>query len=184
MKDSSIYKSALIISISVHSLVALFSLVNAADMIYLNNINQEYKTNYTKERMVAFRLDNIKKVKSGEKKEINAIQGNNADSNGETSATETENTLRYFEAVKQYIEKRKVYPVSAKRRGIEGEVLLTFIVGHKGEIRSVKVSESSGHEILDCAAADTVIKSAPFPGFDGFINKHELEMSIILAYKL
>ncbi|HOP63371.1 MAG TPA: TonB family protein [Spirochaetota bacterium] len=185
MKDRKIYRGALVLSVSVHAVIALISLVNAANVISYNNINQDFKNRqYNRERIVAFRLDNIKKIKAGKKIDISELQGKKADNSGEKSAVEVENTLRYFEAIKQYIEKRKVYPVSAKRRGIEGEILLSFIVGYNGEVRSVKVTKSSGYEILDKAAADTIIKSAPFSGFAEFIKKHELEMNIIIAYKL
>jgi len=46
------------------------------------------------------------------------------------------------------------YPERARRRGMEGEVLLLVRVGMDGSVADVKVATSSGHEELDRAAVD------------------------------
>ena len=48
------------------------------------------------------------------------------------------------------------YPRSAKRRGIQGEVLLEVAVKTDGSAASVLVSHSSGHAVLDRAALAAV----------------------------
>ncbi|MDO9515572.1 MAG: energy transducer TonB [Syntrophales bacterium] len=48
------------------------------------------------------------------------------------------------------------YPEIARRRGYEGEVLLSVMVSVDGTVAALKVKESSGHPILDRAAMKTV----------------------------
>ncbi|KPV39265.1 hypothetical protein AN478_12070 [Thiohalorhabdus denitrificans] len=48
------------------------------------------------------------------------------------------------------------YPLRARRRGLEGTVLLQVRVSPEGEPVAVRVDESSGHGILDRTARETV----------------------------
>lgn len=48
------------------------------------------------------------------------------------------------------------YPLAARRRGLEGRVLLSAHVRADGHCAEVHVRTSSGHELLDAAALDTV----------------------------
>lgn len=48
------------------------------------------------------------------------------------------------------------YPLVARRRGLEGEVLLAVHVSREGLASEVHVKQSSGHALLDGAALDTV----------------------------
>ena len=50
------------------------------------------------------------------------------------------------------------YPIRARRNGIQGTVLLDVIVGADGTAQSVKIAASSGHDILDHIARQTVKK--------------------------
>lgn len=51
---------------------------------------------------------------------------------------------------------RPSYPLAARRLGLEGRVLLEVVVAPDGRPTSVRVRESSGHEMLDDSAAETV----------------------------
>ena len=48
------------------------------------------------------------------------------------------------------------YPFAARRRGLEGKVLLRVAVLPSGAAASVTVESSSGHRILDRAAREAV----------------------------
>ena len=52
--------------------------------------------------------------------------------------------------------KQPPYPVMAKRRGYEGEVLLHVLVDSEGKVSELKIKHSSGHKSLDRAALKTV----------------------------
>lgn len=49
------------------------------------------------------------------------------------------------------------YPASARRRGIEGAVMLEARVGPAGEAREVKIASSAGDAALDEAAVQAVL---------------------------
>jgi len=48
------------------------------------------------------------------------------------------------------------YPYLARRRGLEGTVLLEALVSPQGKVKDLRVSQSSGHEMLDQAALGAV----------------------------
>lgn len=48
------------------------------------------------------------------------------------------------------------YPAQAKRRGMQGSVMLGVVVRHDGTAKSVTVAESSGFAMLDESAKDAV----------------------------
>ena len=48
------------------------------------------------------------------------------------------------------------YPAFARRMGMEGTVMLKVLVSRQGTALKIEIAHSSGHEILDKAAADAV----------------------------
>jgi protein TonB len=48
------------------------------------------------------------------------------------------------------------YPALARKRGYEGKVIIEVLVDEKGFPSEIKIAESSGHAILDNAAAEAV----------------------------
>ncbi len=56
------------------------------------------------------------------------------------------------------------YPRAARRRGIEGRLLLRVAVSAAGQAEKIEVIESSGHELLDRAAEQAVWKWRFEPG--------------------
>jgi protein TonB len=69
----------------------------------------------------------------------------------------------YFASIRSIISSNKKYPAIAKRRGIQGRVVLQFIVLKDGSVKSQGISESSGFSILDRAALLILEESTPFP---------------------
>jgi protein TonB len=61
------------------------------------------------------------------------------------------------------INESKYYPASARRSGITGSPRVAFAVDEGGQVRWVKLVQSSGRRILDDAAVETVRRAAPLP---------------------
>lgn len=61
------------------------------------------------------------------------------------------------------------YPLSARRRGLAGKVVLDVLVDRTGRVGNVTVAESSGHGILDRAALSAVKDWLFEPGSRGGI---------------
>lgn len=66
-------------------------------------------------------------------------------------------------ALRAIIQRHLVYPGVARRKGWEGKVLLSFIICGNGRAREVTVLESSGRDLLDRHALQTVAMITDFP---------------------
>lgn len=60
-----------------------------------------------------------------------------------------------------------VYPRAARRRGMEGEVLLDVLVNAEGRVEELELSRTSGHRVLDRAALAAVRRWSFTPGRRG-----------------
>ncbi len=70
-------------------------------------------------------------------------------------------TERYLTEVMAHIEKHKWYPKAARRRGVEGEVHVRFVLHHDGSTEGLRVE--SGPSMLVAAARKAVEKAMPMP---------------------
>lgn len=69
----------------------------------------------------------------------------------------------YVREVKKLIGAQSYYPQSAKKRGIEGTVNVTFSVSSRGEVYDVNISKGSGFNLLDDNALSIVKSVSPLP---------------------
>jgi len=69
----------------------------------------------------------------------------------------------YYALITAAIEKAKTYPFLARKKKIEGTVIVSFRINAKGYPQDINIRKSSGFEILDSAAIKILIKAAPFP---------------------
>ncbi len=85
----------------------------------------------------------------------------------------------HFLYIKELVQKKALYPAMARRMGWEGRVVVAFTIQSDGTARDLKITESSGHELLNRTALDAVRRAAPFP-------KPPAEAVIVLplAYRL
>lgn len=72
-------------------------------------------------------------------------------------------------ALRDRIEQAKRYPLLARQLGVEGTVRVRFMLSPQGQIRSLAIAESSGHDILDEAAKRTIQKAVPLPYVPGWL---------------
>lgn len=89
-------------------------------------------------------------------------------SGGATGAVDREKRRQrylkeHFTYIRDMVMQRLVYPLQARRMGWGGRVTVSFVVSEDGSARNIAVRESSGYQILDNCAMDTVRKVAPFP---------------------
>ena len=78
-----------------------------------------------------------------------------------------EDELRRQSLIRGHLEAFKFYPASARRRGIEGDVDVSFSLTGGGMAEQVKVRKGSGYAVLDRAALMTVARAQPFPVGNG-----------------
>jgi TonB family protein len=82
-----------------------------------------------------------------------------------------------LELIGSAIERVKVYPALARKRGIEGTVYISFRIDYDGKPEGISILRSSGFGILDAATVDVVRKAAPFP-------RVERRVEIPVTYRL
>ncbi len=70
------------------------------------------------------------------------------------------------------------YPFRARKKGLEGIVIMNVIISKYGEPVSCYITDSSGHKDLDNAALDTVMSSYFQPGT---VNGEEMESLLVIS---
>ena len=69
----------------------------------------------------------------------------------------------HFADIRDLIQRNVTYPLSARKRGWEGKVSVSFVISPEGKASNVKITQSSGKAVLDKCALDAVWKASPFP---------------------
>ena len=117
---------------------------------------------------------------------ISKEEGYRKERNGEINKVDlNENEdFFYYKIVKEKIIKKIVYPEIARRRNIEGNVKIGFIVLRNGELEEIKVIKSSKYEILDKNSIDIIKSAFPFPKFPDTLNYEKILFVMDFNYKL
>jgi len=76
------------------------------------------------------------------------------------------------------------YPPLARRAGWEGTVLLSVTLDPDGVLAAVRVERSSGHQILDRAAADTLRRVGRIQETARWLQGQTLELLLPIVYRL
>ena len=92
--------------------------------------------------------------------------------------------LSYFIWLRKSIELTWVYPSSAVRQGLQGEVRLEFKIEKDGRMTRIRVLSSSGYEILDRAIVDAIKLAAPFAPLPKSMAKDSLMVTATFRYVL
>ncbi len=87
-------------------------------------------------------------------------------------------------AIRQRLAQFQSYPPSARRRGIEGDVTVRFVIGQRGKVMDSELIKSSGSRHLDQAALRLVADAAPYPSLPASISASRLEVKIPIEYRL
>lgn len=111
----------------------------------------------------------------------------NSNANGRADAKTndggTKAASNYKGKVFSKVRRAQRYPRKAERKKIQGTVHVSFTVAKSGSVSNIRVVRSSGHAILDKAAADQVRRAAPMPKFPKNIKKTKLAFRARIAFK-
>lgn len=81
------------------------------------------------------------------------------------------------------IETLKQYPALARVNHLEGRVVVRIVIEEDGRIASVEIAKSSGHDVLDQAAMETLRQASPI-ALSRPLEKSPVTMHIPLSYRL
>lgn len=90
----------------------------------------------------------------------------------------------YLGLVFQKLESHKRYPRIAERSGLNGQVVLRFIVRWDGEVLNPEVVEVVGHDSFRQAALQALRRVGQLPNFPDEIRRREIVVEVPITYKL
>ncbi|MEQ6203764.1 energy transducer TonB [Sulfitobacter sp. HNIBRBA2951] len=104
-----------------------------------------------------------------------------AESEGLT-AEQTEEIREWQKSIVLLISGAKTYPAKARSAKIEGEVQVRFTLDRYGALLSAEVAQSSGSDVLDKAAVQTVEQLEKMPTPPNYLTGTEFTLIIPLRY--
>jgi TonB family protein len=84
----------------------------------------------------------------------------------------------YLALIMCRLEQHKIYPLTLRRRGIEGNVTVAFTIGRNGTVSDIQLADPSGHRFLAQAAFETIRSSGPFPVMEGRDGDYKVQITI------
>ena len=102
----------------------------------------------------------------------------------DSNSTTKGEAVDYIENFRQHVEQvgNQYYPAQALAQNITGEVRLMVIIKPDGNVKAIRLLESSGSNILDEAAKQSVRQAAPFGKFSADM-KDIVELRLIRTYR-
>lgn len=112
-------------------------------------------------------------------KEKSVINSGTGSSDNAKEAARVKYLNENFAYIRDKILRNVSYPDTARRRGWQGKVVLSFVITANGSVRDFKIIKSTGFTMLDNSAIETVKDTAPFPKPPG-----EAQLVIPIVYRL
>ena len=90
----------------------------------------------------------------------------------------------YFALVSAHLNRKKRYPVEAKKARLQGVVTIRFTVDRDGNVSNVSIRRSSGHDLLDSATLELLQRVAPLPHMPASMRRDSVTLSLPIDYSL
>ncbi len=81
------------------------------------------------------------------------------------------------------LEKEKHYPFLARKNHWEGTVYIKFTISRDGSLKKIKITQSSGFEVLD-REAEATIRRVSFPAFPEGLQLTQLQLEVPIVFRL
>lgn len=90
----------------------------------------------------------------------------------------------YLQEVRRLLERHKDYPLLARQMHLEGVAVVHFTIAADGRLEGAGLKRSSGHELLDRAAQETVRRVGRFPPLPPALGRDRLALAIPISFRL
>lgn len=90
----------------------------------------------------------------------------------------------YGDALSRLISRYQRYPRLAQMRGWEGIVQVAIDIGAQGKISGMKISQSSGFEVLDKQALEMINAAQPFPPAPPSLQGKRFVVNVPIVFRL
>ena len=130
-------------------------------------------------------VDTLGGVNHSFKPQVRNVAALNLDKQDQLSGDELDELWNgYTTTVRQMIARAKIYPPSARKKGQQGKINLSFKLGKDGGVLKLLVEHSSGHAMLDEAARNAVKNAGPFPPIPEKLNKQYVSLKLPVSFIL
>jgi TonB family protein len=130
---------------------------------------------------------NTNNIKSSSKPILSSLNQDNVKARYPGNIVQEELTqLRrdFNRKIRDRIAKVMSYPRIAKRRGFEGEPVVSFTIDKNGNLSNYSLVSSSGHQILDNSALETIKKAEPYPKIPDKLERDKIKLKLPLLYSI
>ena len=100
------------------------------------------------------------------------------------SVSEAADLASWQRSIAKVVAQKQVYPRSALRREIEGQVRVQVTVGRSGEMTEFQILEETGHEVLDREVPKLMERIDPLPEPPSDISDENLTFILPLSWVL
>ncbi|WP_067862333.1 energy transducer TonB [Neptuniibacter marinus] len=90
----------------------------------------------------------------------------------------------YLSKVLVRIARVKRYPRSARKDGVTGTVVVSFVIQKNGRVKSSRIVTSSGDSRLDKEATDMLLRASPFPSIPSELGEGPLDLTLPIEFSL
>jgi TonB family protein len=148
-----------------------------------------YKTNTNKKVTLSTSVRNVSHTNGFSEEYIKSSQTTSTEkivSTFKNSSSLNMGELRrgFHKKIWKKVAKAKYYPRMARKRGFEGEPIVTFTLGSKGELINLKLIEVSSYKILNEAALETIRRGTPYPSIPEPLGKKSISFNLPISYVL
>jgi len=100
------------------------------------------------------------------------------------AAAEPELRQTYLDLVAGMLQRHQHYPLSARRRGLSGQVILQFTIHADGRITDPQITDSTGHAVFRMASLRVLQRVGRMPPFPTELRQRQLTVKIPMLYEL
>jgi protein TonB len=91
---------------------------------------------------------------------------------------------KYLRRIQEKIARSLIYPEPARKKGVEGKTCIKFLLLPSGNVARIELIKSSGEEVLDDAAVETIKQASPFSFYEDLKNRVPIWIRVPIAFKL
>lgn len=99
-------------------------------------------------------------------------------------ATPSMNRARILSQIRHDLSPHFYYPSQARRKGLQGTVLLGFGISGKGNIHDIHIVRSSGYAILDLAAQDAMQRLDKLNWYAALMHDKDMDLELPVVFRL
>lgn len=90
----------------------------------------------------------------------------------------------YVARLQAWLARHKRYPRTARRRGVEGDAVLRFVVDRAGSVRSFGLDKGTGSGLLDREVREMLERASPLPPVPADFGAETVEVVITVRFNL